>query len=156
VLSASVVSHTRMQEPVRCDSNGMNIDIEGCRTDNAFHKQHEQGSKCDGSDSGPDEAPVLRENGGDTFHTSVESHKCKGIAENPRKRRRHHKRNSYKEHNSPATEKRESTNNERSSLNKSSRVRQRKLTLLEKVSECNAVVWFLYCSREYGRRDQSR
>jgi hypothetical protein len=113
----------------------MNIDIEGCRTDNTFHKQHERGSKCDGSDSGPDEVPVQHENGGDTFHTSVESHKCKGMAENHRKRRRHHKRNSCKELNSPATEKRESMNNERSSLNKLSRVRQRKLTLLEKVSE---------------------
>jgi hypothetical protein len=135
-----------MQEPVPCDGNRTNVDIEGCRTDDTFHKQHEQGSKCDGSDSGPDEVPVLRESGGDALHTSVESRECKGTAENPRKRRRRHKHNSCKELNSPATEKRENMNNGKNSLNTFSRARQRKLTLLKKVSECNAIVWFLHCS----------
>jgi hypothetical protein len=37
-------------------------------------------------------------------------------------------------------------NNERNGLNKLLHVRRRKLTLLEKVGECNVIVGFLFCS----------
>jgi hypothetical protein len=137
-----------MQESVPCDSNGVNnVNVKGNRTDGTtFYKQHEPSLKCDGSDSGPDEASVLRESRGDTFLTCMESHEHRGAAANTRKRRRHHKHNSCKKVNSPATEKRENMNNEGNSLNKLLHVRQRKLTLLEKVGESNVIVRFFYCS----------
>ncbi|PNF35012.1 hypothetical protein B7P43_G12137 [Cryptotermes secundus] len=135
VSPTCVLSHTRMEEAVPCDSSGVNnVDVEGSRTIiTTFHKQHEHSSKCSGSDSGPDEAPILRESRSNTFLTCVESHEHRGTAENTRRRRRHHKHSSCKKVNSPATEKRDNMNNERNSINKLLHVRQRKLTLLEKL-----------------------
>jgi hypothetical protein len=70
----------------------------------------------------------------------VESQECKGTSENPCKRRRYRKHSSCKKLNSPATENRGNMNNERNTVHKLLHVRQRKLTLLEKVSEYNVIV----------------
>lgn len=93
-------------------------------------------SKFEESDSGPEEAPILRESSGvqeiGNSNTCDKSQENSNITRNPRKRRRHHK-HSHKAKSAP-NEKAESVSHERSGSNRSFHVRKRKLTLLEKVS----------------------
>jgi hypothetical protein len=109
-------------------------------------------SKFDDSDSGPEEVPVLRESSGvqenntSSFSTCIGNEGCSknnNFTENPRKRRRHHKHNSFKKVKSTPNKERESVCYEKKSSNKSAWVRQRKLTLLEKVNKFGHYANFL-------------
>lgn len=145
-MSRSVVSNAKY-EPVSCKGQTFNTDegqVDSCgpeiltdvKAGGLGNDKQEycvtSRSKCDDSDSGPEEAPILRENGvqdSGNSNTCDKSQENNNITRNPRKRRRHHKY-SHKTQ-SPLNEKTESVSHERS---RSFHVRKRKLTLLEKVS----------------------
>jgi hypothetical protein len=148
IVSRSVVSHTKY-EPVSCKDKTFNTDtgiVDSCgpemKAGGAGNNKNEccvtSSSKFDDSDSGPEEAPIMRESDGvqdsGNTDTCVKSQENKSTARNSRKRRRHHKPNSHKNSKSAPNEKTGSVCPERNSSNRSSYIRKRKLTLLEKVS----------------------
>jgi hypothetical protein len=126
------------------ESTGLDI-LDKITAERIYNKEHTvtSSSKLDDSGSGPEEAPILHESSGvqknntSSVSTCVESecHEHKNTTENPRKRRRHHKHNSFKKVKSSPNEERQSVCYEKKSLDKSSYVRWRKLTLLEKVNK---------------------
>ena len=150
VVSRSMVSNAKY-EPVSCKDQ--TFSTEACMVDSCGpeiltdvkagglgNDKHEycvtSRSKFDDSDSGPEEAPILRECNGvqdnGNSNTCDKSQENSNITRNPRKRRRHHK-HSHKAKSAPS-EKTGSVSHERSGSNRSFHVRKRKLTLLEKVS----------------------
>ena len=150
VMSRSVVSNAKY-EPVSSkdktfntdagivDSCGAEIlnDIKAGGTGDDKHKYCiTSSSKVDDSDSGPEEAPILRESNGvqdsGNSNTCDKSQENNNITRNPHKRRRHHK-HSHKAKSAP-DEKTESVCHERRGSKRYFHVRKRKLTLLEKVS----------------------
>ncbi|XP_021927267.1 nuclear fragile X mental retardation-interacting protein 1 [Zootermopsis nevadensis] len=154
VPSLSLVSRTKTQLRISCkdtmnigaaviESTGPDI-LNKITAERTINKEHcvTSGLKLDDSDSGPEEAPVLHESNevqkNNTSSVSMcnENEECreyKDATENTRKRRRHHKHNSFKKVKSAPTEERENVCNERKGSRKSSYVRRRKLTLLEKL-----------------------
>jgi hypothetical protein len=136
-------------EPVSCEDKIFNTDagiVDSCgpeivndvKAGGTGNDKHEccvtSSSKFDDSDSGPEEAPIMRASGGvqDIGNSNTYDKSQENVTRNPRKRRRHHK-HSHKSKSAP-NEKTESVCHERSRTNRSFHVRKRKLTLLEKVS----------------------
>ena len=149
-MSRSMVSNAKY-EPVSCKDQTFNTNagmVDSCGPEiltdvkavELGNNQHEycvtSRSKFDDSDSGPEEAPILRESSGvqdsGNSNTCDKSQENSNITRNPRKRKRHHK-HSQKAKSAP-NEKTGSVSHERSGSNRSFHVRKRKLTLLEKVS----------------------
>jgi len=150
VASRSAVSNAK-HEPVSCEDRTLNTDagvVDSCgpeiltdvKAGGSGNDKHEycvtSRSKFDDSDSGPEEAPILRESIGvqdsGNSNTCDKSQENSSITQNPRKRRRHHK-HSHKTKSAPDG-KTQSMSRERSGSNRTFHVRKRKLTLLEKVS----------------------
>lgn len=150
VVSRSMASNAKY-EPVSFKDQTFNTDagrVDNCgpeiltdvKTGGLGNDKHEDcvtsRSKFDDSDSGPEEAPILRESSvvqdSGNSNTCDKSQENNNIARNPRKRRRHHK-HSHKAKSAP-NEKTESVSHERRGSNRPFHVKKRKLTLLEKVS----------------------
>lgn len=160
-MSRSVVSDAKY-EPVSCEDKTFHTDagiVDSCgpetvndvKAGGTGNDKREccvpSSSKFDDSDSGPEEAPILRASSGvqdignsNTYDKLQENN----ITQNPRKRKRHHK-HSHKSKSAP-NEKTESVRHERRGSNRPFYVRKRKLTLLEKVSGSFFKAWIQVCS----------
>jgi hypothetical protein len=147
-----MVSHTK-NEAVSCKDKTLNTNadivdscgpeiLDGVKAGGRGNNKHEycvtSSAKFDDSDSGPEEAPILRESNGvqdsGSTNTCVKSQENENTSLTLRKRRRHHKPNSHKKAKLAPCEKTGGVCYERNASNRSSHIRKRKLTLLEKVS----------------------